>query len=61
MARKKKPAPGPAGDVYVVEARGRQFMVINARTGAVVGVYPDRQDAQRRADQLQAITYARFS
>jgi hypothetical protein len=59
--RRKKQPPGPAGDRYVVEVRGRQFFVINASNGMVVGVYSDRVSAQRRADALQSITYARFS
>jgi hypothetical protein len=55
----KRPA-GPAGDRYVVEARGRSFFVIDADTGGVFGVYPDRRQAEHRADGLQSVSYARF-
>ena len=45
----------------MVEVRGHQFFVINASTGAIMGIYPDRVSAQNQADRLQTITYARFS
>jgi hypothetical protein len=61
MTTKHKKAPaGPAGDVYVVEARGRRFFVISVKTGATVGVYNDRESAQRRADDLQSAMWSRF-
>jgi hypothetical protein len=59
--RGQKPPPGPAGDRYVVEARGASFFCINAKTGGVMGVYSTREQAQKRCDELQAQMWARFA
>jgi DNA anti-recombination protein RmuC len=45
---------GIAGDRFVVELKGRQYFVIDAKTSMVMGgPYSDRVLAQNRADALQ--------
>jgi hypothetical protein len=45
--------PGIPGDAYLVEKRGHQFFVVNARNhGVFGGPFHTREEAQRVADDL---------
>lgn len=51
---------GLVGDRFVVELRGRQYFVIDARTGMTFGgPYRDRVTAQEKADAVNRNLWSR--
>jgi hypothetical protein len=55
MKKQPKRKYGIGGDRFVTEVRGRQFFVLDADSGLVMGgPFPSREKAQEKADQLNA-------